>query len=1238
MSTEQNNMAGSGAVDINRPFRFVGVNFRRWRQKMEFYLTTKKLAHCLTSMPVELPEEATDEERAASAREREHDFLCKNYILNGLADDLYDYYANSKNTAMMVWDALQKKYDTEEAGAKKYAVSRYLRYQMVDDKSVEVQSHELQKIAHEIVSEGMPLDDQFQVACIIDKLPPSWKDFKNMLRHKTKEFSLESLITRLRIEEESRKQDMKEEVMVVTAKRPTPRALKPNQKGFKSKNQQVRPHQNGASRGNQRVMAQTSKNDPPFICYNCGKPGHMAKKCRNKQNPATAARVNLTEEDLIAMITDMIAEVNLTGDSEGWWLDTGASKHVCNNRAMFKTYTEAPADKKVLLGTTHTTMVAGSGEVELNFTSGKKMVLKDVLHTPEIRKNLVSGYLLNKAGFNQTIGADLYTLTKNGSFVGKGYACNGMFKLNVEINKMNSSVYMVCDLNVWHARLCHVNTRIVKNLSKLGHIPKLSMNEFDKCDFCSQAKITKTPHKSVSRESEPLDLIHSDICELDGTLTRSGKRYFITFIDDCSDYCFVYLMKNKSEALDMFKVFVVEFENQCNRKIKRLRSDRGSEYDSNPFKEFYSSHGIIHETTAPYSPEMNGKAERKNRTFTELVVAIMLNSGAASSWWGDILLTVCYVLNRLPKTNRKESPYEILKNKPPNLSYLRTWGCLAYVRIPDPKRIKLASRAYECVFVGYAANSKAYRFYDLNARTIIESIDADFFETRFPFKTRNSGGNVLLAIRDNGTSGGVGSEDELRRSKRARISKDFGDDFTTVFTLEDPKSLQEALTSVDADFWNEAVIDEMESLEANKTWHLTYLPPGCKVLGNKWVLKTKRKPDGAIERFRARLVVKGYRQRENIDFFDTYSPVSRITSIRVMIALAALNNLVVHQMDVKTAFLNGDLDEEIYMEQPEGFVIPEHASKVCKLDKSLYGLKQAPKQWHEKFDTLVLSHGFKVNESDKCIYCKSENNTCTIICLYVDDMLIFGTNIHVVNEAKAMLKESFEVKDLGEAKFMLGIQITRTANGYSLDQSSYIEKILKKYNYFDCKPACTPYDASVKLFKNTGDSVRQSEYASIIGSLRYAADYTRPDIAYVVGLLGRFNSFPSREHWNAIERVMRYLKRTANLGIHYQRFPAVLEGYSDADWNTLSDDSKATSGYVFNIAGGAVSWKSKKQTILAQSTMESEMIALATASEEASWLRGLLSEIPLWERPLPPVLIHCDSTAAIAKVENRFYN
>ncbi|RZB86226.1 Retrovirus-related Pol polyprotein from transposon TNT 1-94 [Glycine soja] len=367
-----------------------------------------------------------------------------------------------------------------------------------------------------------------------------------------------------------------------------------------------------------------------------------------------------------------------------------------------------------------------------------------------------------------------------------------------------------------------------------------------------------------------------------------------------------------------------------------------------------------------------------------------------------------------------------------------------------------------------------------------------------------------------------------RKGKRARISKNYGPSYMAYTLEEDPSNLQEALSSLDADLWQEAINDEMDSLESNKTWHLVDLPPGCKPIGCKWILKKKLKPDGIMDKYKASLVAKGFRQRENMDFFDTFSPVTRITSIRVLISLVSIHSLVVHQMDVKTAFLNGELEEEIYMEQPEGFV---------------YGLKQAPKQWHEKFDNLIVSNGFK---------------------------------------------------------------ITRSKEGISLDQSHYIEKILKKYNYFDWKPASTPYDPSVKLFKNTGEGIRQTEYASIIGSLRYATDCTRLDIAYVVGLLCRFL--------------------------------AVLEGYNDAYCNTFSDDSKDTNGYIFSIAGGTVSWKSKKQTILAQSTMESKMIALATASEEASWLRSLFAEILLWERPILVVLIHCDSTAAIAKIENRYYN
>ncbi|CAJ2648645.1 unnamed protein product [Trifolium pratense] len=352
-------IGNSSVGATERPFKFEGNHFKRWQQKMFFFLTLKKCAYVLKQpipvVPAEASASGTNEQTvntngdAASAEKDkgkataeqlkekalqleidrqlwiDNDYVCKNYIINGLEDDLYDYY-RTYNTANDVWEALSKKYDTEEAGVKKYAVSRYLKYQMVDERSVEVQSHELQKIAHEIITEGMPLHEQFQISVIIDKLPPSWKDFKNQLRHKTKEFSIEGLITRLRIEEESRKQDMKEEekILVVsnTNKKKFGAALKPTGKPLKNQNQsrvQNRVKNGNPVRGHiakQHQQQPPPRNDAvePFYCFNCWKTGHISKKCRNPKRPKPAnlahINVNVADEPYAAMIT----EINMVGD------------------------------------------------------------------------------------------------------------------------------------------------------------------------------------------------------------------------------------------------------------------------------------------------------------------------------------------------------------------------------------------------------------------------------------------------------------------------------------------------------------------------------------------------------------------------------------------------------------------------------------------------------------------------------------------------------------------------------------------------------------------------------------------------------------------------------------------------------------------------------------------------------------------------------------------------------------
>ena len=351
----------------------------------------------------------------------------------------------------------------------------------------------------------------------------------------------------------------------------------------------------------------------------------------------------------------------------------------------------------------------------------------------------------------------------------------------------------------------------------------------------------------------------------------------------------------------------------------------------------------------------------------------------------------------------------------------------------------------------------------------------------------------------------------------------------------------------------------------------------------------------------------------------------------MLISIAAIHNLEIHQMDVETAFLNGDLDEEIYMEQPEGFIVPSQENKVCQLVKSLYGLKQAPMQWHEKFDSVMMTNGFKINECDKCVYVKNTERGFVIICLYVDDILIMGRNNEVIKTTKEIFNNKFEMKELGVADVILGIKISKTSDGLILSQSHYIEKILKKFKQNDSSPMRTPIDVNLHIYKNNGKSLSQQEYAQAIGSLMYVMNCTLPDIAYAVSKLNRYTSNPGPDHWKAIVRVLRYLKYTQNYGLHYSKYPAVLEGYCDVNWISNTKDSKSTSGYLFTLGGGTVSWKYSKKTCIARSTMESMFIALDKASEEAEWLRLFLEDVPIWPQPVPTICIHCDSQSAIGR-------
>ncbi|GJW75361.1 retrovirus-related pol polyprotein from transposon TNT 1-94 [Tanacetum coccineum] len=879
------------------------------------------------------------------------------------------------------------------------------------------------------------------------------------------------------------------------------------------------------------------------VCYKCGEKGHIKRYCKNpkKKNQNSNKKdesANAVEQVDTTEITAMVSEMNIgmiqelhmasVTTTDDWWYDSGATTHVCNNRDLFKTYKETEDGHEVMMGDNHTSKVIGSGNVEIQFTSGKKLTLMNVLHVPNIRKNLVSGFKLCKSGVKAVIESDKVILSKANVFVGKAYACDGMFKLN--INKITSSAYLPdCNFissfniecstfNLWHNRLGHINYRTMKDMLKQGIISYNGEHK-DKCEICVQAKMKRKPFPKVDRQSEILELVHSDICELNGQLTRGGNRYFITFIDDCSRYTYVYLLKSKDQAFETFKIYKAEVENQRGKKIQILRSDRGGEYFSTEFSSYCESQGLIHQRTTPYTPQQNGVAERKNRVLQDMINAMLVSANLPKNLWGEALLTACHVSNRIIAKKLKVSPYEIWKGRKPNISYFRVWGCLAYYKVPLPNTSKLGPRGLKSVFVGYAKDSKSYRCLDLDSNVIVESRDVDFFENKFRHDSTSTNEIVTQIPQDisgpnlnsNNKRNMAKSSSTPRRSERDRkernLDPDFIDSQAIIFLVEGIMLFERRQLM-------------LKWIPYYLTILLSDLPSGSKAIGYRWVFRIKYHTYGSIQTFKARLVIQGFSQRQRVDYFDTYAPVARITSIRVLFALASLYNLSIHQMDVKIAFLNGDLDEEVYMKQPEGFVLPGHENKVCKLKKSLYGLKQAPKQWHDKFDKSILSNGFTHNSSDRCIYSKFTKDYGVILCLYVDDILIVGTNMEGINETKKFLSSCFQMKDMNEVDTILGIKVKRHSGGYALNQCHYIDKIIDKFQHLNIEEANTPYESSCKLVENNGRAVAQINYAGAIGCLMYATNCTRPDIAYAVCKLSRYTSNPSHNHWKAIDRVI----------------------------------------------------------------------------------------------------------------------
>jgi hypothetical protein len=450
---------------------------------------------------------------------------------------------------------------------------------------------------------------------------------------------------------------------------------------------------------------------------------------------------------------------------------------------------------------------------------------------------------------------------------------------------------------------------------------------------------------------------------------------------------------------------------------------------------------------------------------------------------------------------------------------------------------------------------------------------------------------------------------------------------------DEPTTFTDIQKRPDATHWQQAADDEIYALQELGVFKIVKRPSSVKPLTSKWVFTLKRDQNGVITRYRARLVARGYKQRAGIDFDEVFAPVAKPETTRLLLAYAAAHDLEIEQIDVRTAFLYGNLQETIYMEQPEGYDFG--GGMVWKLCKSLYGLKQAARAWHETLREKLIEAGFTISAADSSLFICS-NSADTYLLIYVDDGLIVGTRSDV-QDVINVLEKHFKLRKMGAVKYFLGSEVIRDTEKKTIiiTQRNYAKKIVETAGQSTAKTRSIPLDVNVRLSRE-GDDVMQDNalYAEVLGMLMYLANGTRPDLSFAVGALARFMAAPRQEHWRRLIGVVRYVKGTVNYGIKFDgNALGQLVGYSDADFGGDPDKRRSTTGYVFMLAGGAVSWASKLQPTVAASTTEAEYMAAAHAAKEALWLKKLLICFGQGSQNVP-IQMHADNQAALAIMKN----
>lgn len=1040
----------------------------------------------------------------------------------------------------------------------------------------------------------------------------------------------------------------------------------------------------------------TAKPKKTGMCYYCKSGGHFIKQCRKwiadgrptkaEQNQkqamlsSTESNSKNKDEALVAemMLVDSGA-FTVENDQDAWYIDNGATSHVTNRRDAFRTF-ELKDGIEIRTANGESARATGSGTIDIETLVNGKWIpktLTNVLYVPQIAKNLFSVLATHDKNEKSKFVSmpETCSLLVNGKLALKGarqVGC-GLYKvaLRMLIPEKTTEVNMMSNddlLQLYHERMGHQNKRHIKELVEREYGIKVEVDH-DTCEGCMYGKAHRLKFGSRERATTPGQLMHADVCGPIETKSAQGYRYFVLFKDDFSRYRYVYFMKEKSEVATKLEQMLNEIKT-IGHTVKELLSDNGLEFNNEAVKQILSKHGIRQRLVTPYTPQQNGCAERENRTIVEAARTLLhAHDGLPKVLWAEMVNTATYILNRTGISSViKKSPHEIWFDKKPAIKHLRVVGTTCYVHVPDQKRRKLDKKSLKCILIGYDGDDN-YRVWHQNSNSVYRSRDVVFDKEKLLKSTHSTEAEIglgpLSADENNSDSdscnddeqhddeiSGQGGQREtdrqLRDRKSIRRPTKFDEYIMSaeqlVQQITEPETYNEATNSVERAAWTEAMKNEIKSLNENKTWTLEKLPAGFRAIPCKWVYKVKQNPDGSVDRLKARLVIKGFSQCKGIDYDETFSPVAQRSSIRSVISVAANEKMTLLQFDVSTAFLYGELKEEIYMEQPDGF--SDGSGRVCRLRKSLYGLKQAPRCWNKRFGDFLRNRGFEQSEADPCVFVRHRGKQRVIIALYVDDGLVAATS---KEEAKALIDEltsEFKIK-AKEASYFLGLEINQSPDGIKVSQGSYTRKLLERFGMAECRPISTPIIAEASTAETTKSGkaaqhdghqdkdadTKQFSYRSAVGGLLYLSTGCRPDIAYAVSVASRSLENPTSDDFIKVKRIFRYLQGTSDHEIVYKpdHKKGIIECYSDADHGGDHSSGRSTTGVMCLYSGGAISWLSQKQASVAISTTESEIVAASEAAREVVWLKRLLSIMTVL-KDIP--YLQVDNEAAVKLAHN----